>query len=117
MGVLHQLGLVLAVQLTPGRQDSASPLPCVLQRKGRAAEFGLKPNIAAVDSYNVANLGEKPAVAYFLFSHSSIVSMDPTCLTTWGTPETWSLMTSLVASLRSPPTVLIALQVYSPWSE
>ena len=34
VGVLHQLGLVLAVQLTAGRQDSASPLPCVLQRKG-----------------------------------------------------------------------------------
>ena len=34
MGVLHQLGLVLAVQLTAGRQDSASPLPGVLQRKG-----------------------------------------------------------------------------------
>ena len=54
--VLHQLRLVLAVQLTTSRQDGSPPLPGVFEGQGRAAELGLKSNVSAVDADYITNL-------------------------------------------------------------
>ena len=59
VGVLHQLRLVLAVQLAASWQHGASPLPGVLQRQRRTAELRLKANIPAIDANNVTNLREE----------------------------------------------------------
>ena len=110
VGVFHQLCLVLAIQLTTSRQHSSPPLPGIFQGEGRTAELGLKSNIVAVDADYITDLQKLWLVTF----PRRDVSTDRTCLTTWGTPDTRRRTTSLVASLLSPPTVLIALQVYSP---